>query len=353
MNNKDLLKLLNKLNKDDNDSPTQKNEERIIIIDGLNLFFRNFAVLNYINSYGVHIGGLSGFLRSLGSLVKQLNPTSVYVVFDGVGSTIARKNLLPEYKSNRNSTKMTKHLFTNIEEENESKSDQISRLVQYLQCLPIKILSLDKVEADDAIAFLSKELTKTSNSKVYVVSADKDFLQIVDDKITVYSPVDKEFFTPQTVKNKYGLHSYNFLMYKTLKKDTSDNVGGVQGLGPKKLPKLFPELFRDEKMTLDTLYKICEEKHKDHIIYSRIIFNFEDIKRNYKIMNLENPMLGDEEKNIILNHINSPPYKLDIVNFNKMYNEDGLMNVLKNIHFWIRDTWNTLDRYNKTKINKL
>lgn len=349
MNNKDLLKLLDNI-QEDNIKTTQTDENRILIIDGLNLFFRNFAVLNYINSSGTHIGGLSGFLRSLGALTKQLNPTSVYVVFDGVGSTIARKNLLPEYKSGRNSTKITKQLFNDIEEENESKSDQISRLIHYLKCLPVKILSLDKVEADDAIAFLSKELTKNKKTKVYIVSTDKDFLQLVDNNITVYGAIEKEFFTPKTVKEKYGLHPHNFLIYKTLKGDNSDNVGGVQGLGPKKLPKMFPELFGEEKMTLDILFKICEEKYKEHIIYSRIIFNFEDIKRNYKVMNLENPMLGDEDKDTILKHITSSPYKLNIVDFVKMYHEDGLGHVLKDIDYWIRNTWSTLDRYNRTQI---
>lgn len=211
MNNKDLLKLLDNI-QEDNKKTSQKDENRILIIDGLNLFFRNFAVLNYINSYGTHIGGLSGFLRSLGALTKQLNPTSVYVVFDGVGSTIARKNLLPEYKLGRNSTKMTKQLFTSIEEENESKSDQISRLIDYLKCLPVKILSIDKVEADDAIAFLSKEITKNKKTKAYIVSTDKDFLQLVDDNITIYGAIEKEFFTPKTVKEKYGLYPYNFII---------------------------------------------------------------------------------------------------------------------------------------------
>jgi len=348
MNNKDLLKLLDSIQEDDKKT-TQTDENRILIIDGLNLFFRNFAVLNYINSYGTHIGGLSGFLRSLGALTKQLHPTSVYVVFDGVGSTIARKNLLPEYKSGRNSTKMTKALFNDIDEENESKANQIGRLINYLQCLPIKIISIDKVEADDVIAFLSKELTKNNKTKAYVVSTDKDLLQLVDDNITIYGAIEKEFYTPKVVKEKYGLHSYNFLIYKTLMGDGSDKIKGIQGLGAKKLPKLFPELFEDKKITLDDLFKICEGKYDKHIIYSRIVFNSDDVKRNYKVMNLENPMLDDQEKLYILNCINSSPYKLNIVDFIKMYHEDGLSNVLKNIDYWLKDNWTILDRYNKTK----
>ena len=110
MSNKDLLKLLDSIQEDGSQTP-QKDENRVLIIDGLNLFFRNFAVLNYINPHGTHIGGLGGFLRSLGALVKQIRPTSIYIVFDGVGSSVNRKNLLPEYKSGRNTTKMTKQLY--------------------------------------------------------------------------------------------------------------------------------------------------------------------------------------------------------------------------------------------------
>ena len=75
MDRKDLLKLLDNVQEAGDQTPENK-ENRILIIDGLNLFLRNFAVLNYINPQGTHVGGLGGFLRSLGSLVKQIQPTS-------------------------------------------------------------------------------------------------------------------------------------------------------------------------------------------------------------------------------------------------------------------------------------
>lgn len=348
MNNKELLKLLDNI-QEDGKQTQQKDENRVLIIDGMNLFLRNFAVLNYINQQGTHIGGLGGFLRSLGYLVKQIQPTSVYIVFDGVGSSINRKNLLPEYKSGRNTTKMTKELFNDLDEENESKTDQIGRLVYYLQCLPVKILSLDKVEADDIIAFLSVETTKNRKTKAFIVSSDKDFLQLVNENITVYAAMEKEFYTPKDVKNKYGIHPYNFLTYKSLMGDGSDKIPGVKGLGEKKLPKLFPELFGDQTITLDDIFEICEAKHEKHIIYARIIFDYDKLKNNQKIMNLSNPMLDNLEKQHILNSINQPAYSLDIPAFMKLYNEDGLGNVLKNVDYWLRENWMIIDRYNKAK----
>jgi DNA polymerase-1 len=344
MDHKDLLKLLEGIQETEETTP-QKNEDRVLIIDGLNLFLRNFAVLNYINQDGVHIGGLGGFLRSLGSLVKQIQPTSIYVIFDGIGSTINRKNLVPEYKSNRNLKQINKVIFTDNEDENESKSDQISRLIQYLKCLPIKIISLDKVEADDVIAFLSVESTKNKTTKAYIVSSDKDFLQLVDDNITVYAAMEKNFYTPKAVKEKYGIHPFNFLTYKSLMGDGSDKIAGVKGLGAKKLPKMFPELFGDQSINLEDIFEICEAKYDKHVIYSRIIFDFDKLKNNQKIMNLGNPMLDDREKEHILNLVKKSPYKLDIVSFVKMYHEDGLGHTLPNANFWLRDTFRTLSSF--------
>ena len=131
--------------------------------------------------------------------------------------------------------------------------------------------------------------------------------------------------------------------------DGSDKIEGVKGLGAKKLPKMFPELFGDQSINLEDIFEICEAKYDKHVIYSRIIFNFDKLKNNQKIMNLSNPMLDSLEKEHILNYIKESPYKLDIVSFTKMYHEDGLGNVLKNVDFWIRDNWITIDRYNKAK----
>lgn len=347
MDKNELLKLLSNIKEDD--MPSLDEGERILIVDGLNLFLRNFAVLNYINTDGTHIGGLGGFLRSLGSLVKQLKPTSIYVVFDGVGSSVNRKNLLPEYKSGRNVLRVNKVSFSSQEKENESKTNQIIHLIHYLQCLPIKILSLDGVEADDIIAYLSKELTINKKNKTYIVSADNDFLQLVDENILMYRSVEKEFVTPQTVKQKYGVYPYNFLLYKTLMGDSSDKVGGVKGLGKGKFDKLFPEVLKSEKLTLDYIYDICAQKFKEHVIYCRALENFDNLRKAYKIMDLSNPMLDDQEKDYILEQVKESPYELNIETFLKFYNQDGLGNILKNVDYWIKENWGPIDRYNRAK----
>jgi 5'-3' exonuclease len=81
MKKKELLKLLENVQEDKESIVEGK---RVLLIDALNLFFRNFAILNMVNPNGAHIGGLGGFFRSLGFLIKQMDPTEVYVVFDGL-----------------------------------------------------------------------------------------------------------------------------------------------------------------------------------------------------------------------------------------------------------------------------
>jgi 5'-3' exonuclease len=148
MDRKDLLKLLDNVQEDGNQTP-EKNENRVLIIDGLNLFLRNFAVLNYINPQGTHVGGLGGFLRSLGSLVKQIQPTSIYIIFDGVGSSLNRKNLLPEYKSNRNINRVNANIFDNLDDENESKVNKEIRTLDDDQPEDDNEYKLEEEDNDD------------------------------------------------------------------------------------------------------------------------------------------------------------------------------------------------------------
>ena len=211
-----------------------KFHSKLLVIDGLNLFFRNFATINMLNSDGVPIGGLAGFIRSLGSLIHLTQPTGVYIIFDGVGSSTNRKNLVPEYKSNRGLRRITNwDIYDNIEEESDSKVDQITRLIHYLQCLPVKIGMIDKAEADDMIAYMCKVLPETEDSNIIVVSSDKDYLQLLSKNIIVYRPVSKVFYRTKELREEFKIHPANFLLYKTLLGDSSDQVKGIRELGPK------------------------------------------------------------------------------------------------------------------------
>ena len=336
---KDLLKLLDNIQENDAETPQP---ERYMLVDGLNLFFRNFSIINAVNSNGAHIGGLGGFFRSLGALTRQIQPTQVIVVFDGIGSSNTRKNIIPEYKSNRNITRVTKHeLFDNIDEEDDAKISQIIRIIEYLQTLPVKVISLANAEADDIIAHLSQILPQKEDEKVFIVSSDKDYLQLVDKQVIVYRPIEKEFFTESVVKEKFGLDPHNFILMKTLLGDSSDSLPGIKGLGAKTLFKKFPEL-ATERLTFDDILDISEKRINEHVVYARVLHDVEMLENKYKIMDLSNPMITDEDKEYINEFIQPWDLKLNAKEFIRMYNDDQLGGLIRNVEFWVKDIFQNL-----------
>ena len=336
---KDLLNLLDTVQEHGEELPQS---ERYLLIDGLNLFFRNFSAINAVNSNGVHIGGLGGFFRSLGALIRTIQPTQVYMVFDGVGSSNNRKNIIPEYKSNRNTSRITKHeLFDNLEEEDDSKINQIVRIIQYLKTLPVKTVSLPTVEADDIIAYLSSTLPTKPEDRVFIVSSDKDYLQLISDKVIVYRPIEKEYYTTDTVKEKFNVTPHNFLLYKLLMGDNSDGVTGIKGLGAKGLFKRFPELATQD-LSFDDLINLAETKLKEHIIYARVLHNIPLLEDKYRVMDLSNPMMDDKDKMFIDKFVENAPLNFFPDTFVEMCNEDQIGNLIRNTDYWVRDIFKDL-----------
>ena len=336
---KDLLKLLDNVQENGKETPQP---QRYLLIDGLNLFFRNFSILNSVNSNGAHIGGLGGFLRSLGALIRQTHPTQVIVVFDGIGSSNTRKNIIPEYKSNRNITRVTKHeLFDSIDEEDDAKVGQIVRIIEYLQTLPVKLISLNNAEADDIIAYLSKILIQNEDEKIFIVSSDKDYLQLVNQQVIVYRPIEKEFYTESTVKEKFGLDPHNFIIMKTLLGDQSDALPGIKGLGLKTLFKRFPEL-ATTNLTFDDILEISEEKLNEHVVYARILHDVKMLENKYRIMDLSNPMITDNDKKILQEFIQLNELHFDKKEFLRMYEDDQIGGLIRNVEFWLQDIFQSL-----------
>ena len=338
MKHKELFKLLDEV-QEQGEETILKRHDKVLILDGLNLFFRNFAMMNMVNPDGIHIGGLGGFFRSLGAMIRQTQPTSVYVVFDGAGSTTNRKNLLSEYKGKRNLQRITNwDAFDSLEEEHDSKVDQIVRVIQYLKLLPVKTTIIDKVEADDIIAVLSKKLVEKYNSTCFIVSSDKDFLQLVTDKIILYRPMEKEYYTPKVVKEKFGVSPQNFILYKTLLGDNSDNIPGVKGLGVKGIFKKFPEL-QEQDLTLDNIFEISTRKFKDHVVYSRIIQDQDKIETSYKVMDLGDPMVNKKEEEYLNDLITEKFPDFNPEMFIQFYNEDKLGGMIRNLDIWLKDNF--------------
>ena len=344
MKRKELFALLDEV-QEQGEETVLKKHDKVLLIDGLNLFFRNFAMMNMVNPDGVHIGGLGGFFRSLGAMIRQTQPTSVYVVFDGAGSTANRKNLHSEYKGSRNIHRKTNwDAFDSLEEEHDAKVDQIVRVIQYLKLLPVKTTIIDKVEADDIIAVLAEKLVEKYNSTCFIVSSDKDFVQLVTDKIILYRPIEKEYYTPQAVKEKYGVSPHNFILYKTLLGDNSDNIPGVKGLGSKGIFKKFPELQKQD-LTLSEIFDISTRKFKDHVVYSRIVQDQDRLETSYKVMDLSTPMIDAREREYLDDLIEEDFPELNSEMFVQFYNTDQLGGMIRNLEVWLKDIFSHFKGY--------
>ena len=126
--------------------------------------------------------------------------------------------------------------------------------------------------------------------------------------------------------------------------DASDKVPGIKGLGEKKLHKLFPEL-NERVLTLDDIIDLSSKKHKEHVIYSRVVFDEANLRKNYKIMDLHNPMMDDLEKKYVEDQIKEEPPVLNVVPFLKFYQEDGLRHLIKNVEFWINNQFRILNSF--------
>lgn len=314
-------------------------DSRVLIVDSLNTFLRNFAAIGHINPSGSHIGGLAGFLKSIGSAIKQLQPTRVILVFDGQGGSTNKRYLYPEYKANRHITKISNwDAFDNQEEESESITNQIIRLIHYLKCLPVDLVSIDKIEADDVIGYLSQRFSE----KVVILSTDQDYLQLVSNNISVYSPVKKVIYTPDQVKKEYGIPPHNFLTHKIVVGDKGDNVPGVRGIQAKTLIKLFPVVTTDEHVTLHTLLEEAEGKDKKYAD----IYNFrKQLEINQKLMDLQNPNIPEEDREVLDFVIANPKTEYDSNSFLSLYREDQLGKTLLNPQMWLNETFAKLTEY--------
>jgi 5'-3' exonuclease len=203
---------------------------------------------------------------------------------------------------------------------------------------------VDKVEADDVIAVLSKTFPKKFNSKVFIVSTDKDFIQLVNDDVIVYRPIEKDFYNNDLVLKKFGVLTENFIIYKTLLGDNSDKVQGIKGMGEGKLKKLFPELSQ-RFVPMEEIFEISALKYKEHIIYSRIVHERVRIEETYKIMDLSKPLIGDEEKEYLKDVIREELPDLNISTFMEMYEKDQLGGIIRNLENWLKDNFIPLKNY--------
>tara|TARA_Y100000034_G_scaffold34524_1_gene42368 strand:- start:2674 stop:3726 length:1053 start_codon:yes stop_codon:yes gene_type:complete len=335
-----MLKSLN-----ENNRLHSNKDDRILIIDGLNTFIRSFVVVPTVNENGTHVGGITGFLMSIGYAIRNIKPTRVVICFDGKGGSQRRRKLFPDYKANRRvKHRMTRiNEFNSVDDERIAMGQQLQRLAEYLQTLPITVMATENIEADDAMAYISQQIYP--KSQCILMSTDKDFLQLVDDRVQVWSPTKKKFYFKDTLKEEFEIESKNFLMYRVLTGDSSDNIPGIKGAGTKTLMRRLPILFEDKELSLEKLFDYIDNSDDDTKLMENISNNREQLELNYQLMQLKEVDISGRAKESINNICKATMQKLNKPKFLQMLLEDTINMNIKNPQLWLKDTFTILNSF--------
>ncbi len=214
--------------------------KRLYLIDGYSNIFRAFyAIRELSNSRGEPTNAVWGFLNMLRKLLREEEPELVGVALDVSGDTV-RKEQFADYKANRRPMP-------------EELRPQIPWIRKLLEAHRIPILEREKYEADDVLATLARQAAG-AGFEVVLVSADKDLLQLVDERVSLYHTGREKLYDPAEVKQDYGVEPAQIVDYLALVGDSSDNVPGVPLIGGKTAAGLLAEYG-----TLDALLERADE----------------------------------------------------------------------------------------------
>ena len=218
-------------------------KETIYVIDGSAYIYRAYhAIAPLTNSKGMPTNAVYGFVNMLRKLINEKQPEYLCVAFDSRGP-VFRHELYSEYKANR--PPMPEDLVP-----------QIPYIKSLINGFNIVLLEEDQYEADDIIASLAVQMSKRDH-EVVIVSGDKDLLQLVTEKVVMWDPMKDQQMTPERVEKKYGVSINQLLDYFALIGDSSDNVPGVPGVGPKTASRLISDYG-----SLDGIYENIDSMKK-------------------------------------------------------------------------------------------
>ena len=282
----------------------------ILLIDGKNVFMQMWHAFHSTTTGGKSAGGIVGFLTAISKYSESMQPSQIYVAWEN-GQSEFRKKILPEYKLNRK-----QHPSGVIKD----RTEQLISLINILKHTPICQVYLSGCEGDDIIAYMCN---KFSHSNKTIISADRDYYQLLDEKTKIFAPVRKYYVDENTVKNKYGILPQNFVLFKSLCGDGSDNISGIRGLGEKRLKKLFPEI-STTVMNLEDVYRSCQENLDKNSFYKKILEEFESVEKYWKIIQLKNTILTSEQIQHVDTIIEQHQKKLDHQELIKAMMNEGL-----------------------------
>jgi len=223
---------------------------------------------------------------------------------------------------------------------------QFSRLVSYLDNLPVTFMAIDGIEADDAIAYIAQMYEDTCK-KITIVSTDRDFYQLVDDRIQVWSPIKKKMYNVDTVYEEFGVHPNNMVIYRSFTGDASDNIPGVHGIGPKTILKLIPELAQPKEYSVEALLDKSKNSLKESKSYQKILDNADIIEKNYQLMNIKLLDIPAQTASKIRGIMEQPISELNKSEFQRLFYEDKMWAIMKNLPDWLNNTWLSLNAFAK------
>lgn len=322
----------------------------IVVVDGMNLFVRHFAVNESVTTSGEPCGGVVGFLKALYGLTCQFAPAKVYIVWEQGGGCPRRRKLFPEYKANRAKIKSdfkAVHLAPGqkptkkwIMDDTENKLRQVKTLVDALKHLPVCQLYVADTECDDVIGHLIRVKLKGLDALKIIVSSDRDFYQLLDEpNVKIYNPADKSLHDGPIVKVKVAKDEYveiparNYALVRTLTGDDSDNIPGVPGLGFKTALKLFPSLLEPgEDHTIDKLLEVAnghlKADKKPLKAYSSVSQCEAIIRRNWQLMYLSTSTLAYNQITKIEGAVDNFQPKIDKLGVIKFLLGAGIVSAL-------------------------
>ena len=338
--------ILNEVESERETNHSRERNSRVMIIDGLNTFIRSWTVNPTMNEDGDHTGGVVGSLKSIGYQIREFNPTRCIVTFDGKGGSKSRKKVFEGYKAGRENRRFRVNRqymeFLNEEEEQLSMKQQFVWLNDMLDYLPVQTMIYDGIEADDTIAYLTKHTQHDLDGEVVIVSTDKDFLQLVSDKVSVFSPTKKKMYNRQVVFDEFGIWPENLLLYRTLDGDKSDNIPGIKGCGVKTLLKRFPELSEDRTITHEEFFQMCEEKHGKIKLYDDILKAKDQLLMNKRLMELDQPHIPTNQKLKILDRFNETDIEFKKLDFLRVGQKYKILQNWRDINDWLHSTFHNI-----------
>ena len=223
-------------------------EETLYLVDGSSYIFRAYyAVRGLTNSEGFPTNAAYGFTQMLQTLLEQADPAYIAVALDAFGSDVPtfRHERYDEYKANRDETP-------------EDLMAQIPYIRRIIEALHIPVLEKPGVEADDLIATATRR-ARDHEVDVTIISADKDLMQLLGDHVTMYDTMRDNTYTVEDVEEKFGVGPDKQRYVMAMSGDTSDNIPGVPGIGPKTGGKLIRK-FGDLDGVYENLDKVGGKK---------------------------------------------------------------------------------------------